>query len=61
MKMSDIMTSVPRALVATSRSLDPSISTVICIPCFRRPRHLRLTLQSLADQLTDRPFAVVIV
>jgi len=61
MKMSDIMTSVPRALVATSRSLDPSISTVICIPCFRRPQHLRLTLQSLADQRTDRRFAVVIV
>jgi GT2 family glycosyltransferase len=61
MKMPDIMTSLPRALVATSGSLDPSISTVICIPCFRRPRHLRLTLESLANQRTDRRFAVVIV
>ena len=34
---------------------------VVCIPCFRRPQHLRLTLESLADQRTDRRFAVVIV
>jgi glycosyltransferase involved in cell wall biosynthesis len=51
----------PRALVASSRSLDLSIETVVCIPSFRRPQHLRLTLQSLADQRTDRRFAVVIV
>jgi len=50
-----------RALAATSGPLDPSIGIVVCIPCFRRPRHLRSTLQSLADQRTDRRFAVVIV
>ena len=50
-----------RALVASSSSLDPSVEIVVCIPCFRRPQHLRLTLQSLADQRTDRRFAVVIV
>ncbi len=50
-----------RAIVATSRSLDPSIGIVVCIPSFRRPQHLRLTLQSLASQHTDRRFAVVIV
>ena len=45
-------------VVAFARS---SIATVVCIPCFRRPQHLRLTLESLADQRTDRRFAVVIV
>jgi GT2 family glycosyltransferase len=51
----------PRAVAAASPSLDPSIEIVVCIPCFRRPQHLRLTLESLAAQRTDRRFAVVIV
>jgi len=51
----------PRALVATSPGLDRSIGIVICIPSFRRPKHLRLTLESLAGQCTERRFAVVIV
>jgi glycosyltransferase involved in cell wall biosynthesis len=50
-----------RALAASSPALDPSIDIVVCIPSFRRPQHLRLTLQSLADQRTSRRFAVVIV
>jgi GT2 family glycosyltransferase len=50
-----------RAVVATSNSLDPSAGIVVCIPSFRRPQHLRLTLESLAHQRTDRRFAVVIV
>jgi GT2 family glycosyltransferase len=50
-----------RAIVAVSPSLDPLIGTVVCIPSFRRPQHLRRTLQSLADQRTHRRFAVVIV
>jgi GT2 family glycosyltransferase len=50
-----------RELVATSGLLDPSIDIVVCIPSFRRPQHLRLTLQSLANQRTDRRFAVVVV
>jgi GT2 family glycosyltransferase len=50
-----------RALAAVSRSLDPSIGIVVCIPSFRRPQHLRLTLESLANQRTQRRFAVVIV
>src|SRR5258708_38062115 len=50
-----------RAVVATSPSLDPSIEVVVCIPTFRRPQHLRLTLESLANQRTDRPFPVVIL
>lgn len=61
MEISDIMPDTCRALVATSRSLDRSIGTVVCIPSFRRPQHLRLTLESLANQRTDRRFAVVIV
>ena len=44
-----------------SPALDPSIEIVVCIPSFRRPQHLRLTLQSLADQHTGRRFAVVMV
>jgi GT2 family glycosyltransferase len=50
-----------RELVATSGPLDPSIDIVVCIPSFRRPQHLRLTLQSLANQRTGRRFAVVVV
>jgi GT2 family glycosyltransferase len=50
-----------RELVATSGPLDPSIEIVVCIPSFRRPQHLRLTLESLANQRTDRRFAVVVV
>src|SRR5258708_7786475 len=50
-----------RAWAATSLALDPSVETIVCIPSFRRPQHLRLTLQSLADQHTDRRFAVVVV
>ena len=50
MKISDPMPPVPRALIATSRSLDASIATVICVPCFRRPQHLRLTLESLVSE-----------
>jgi GT2 family glycosyltransferase len=50
-----------RELVAASGPLDPTIGIVVCIPSFRRPRHLRLTLQSLANQRTDRRFAVVVV
>ncbi|HEV7603146.1 MAG TPA: glycosyltransferase [Bradyrhizobium sp.] len=50
-----------RELVATSGPLDPSIGIVVCIPSFRRPQHLRLTLESLANQRTDRRFAVVVV
>jgi GT2 family glycosyltransferase len=61
MGISELMPHASRALAATSGPLDPSIGIVVCIPCFRRPRHLRSTLQSLADQRTDRCFAVVIV
>jgi GT2 family glycosyltransferase len=50
-----------RAVVATSPSLDPSVGIVVCVPTFRRPQHLRLTLDSLANQRTERRFAVIIV
>jgi len=62
--MSRISIALPqasRAPVASSRSLDSSIGIVVCIPCFRRPQHLRLTLESIASQRTNRRFAVVIV
>jgi GT2 family glycosyltransferase len=50
-----------RELAATSGPLDSSIGIVVCIPSFRRPQHLRLTLDSLAQQRTDLRFAVVVV
>ena len=50
-----------RELAATSGPLDPSIDIVVCIPSFRRPQHLRRTLESLANQRTGRRFAVVVV
>jgi GT2 family glycosyltransferase len=50
-----------RALAVSSPALDLSADVVVCIPSFRRPQHLRLTLQSLANQHTSRTFAVVIV
>jgi GT2 family glycosyltransferase len=58
--MNDIM-NTSRVLVATSGPLDSSIEIVVCIPSFRRPQHLRLTLESLANQRTGRRFAVVVV
>jgi GT2 family glycosyltransferase len=50
-----------RAWVAASRALDTAVGIVVCIPSFRRPQHLRKTLQSLANQATARRFAVVVV
>ncbi len=61
MEGAETMQYASSALVATSVALDRSIYTVICIPSFRRPQHLRLTLESLATQRTGRRFAVVIV
>jgi GT2 family glycosyltransferase len=55
------ISSISRELAATSDPLDRSIEIVVCIPAFRRPQHLRLTLESLAGQRTGRHFAVVVV
>ncbi|MEO8136636.1 MAG: glycosyltransferase [Betaproteobacteria bacterium] len=57
----DVLPRRARKVEAASPALDTSIAVVVCIPCFRRPRHLRLTLQSLASQRTGRSFAVVMV
>jgi GT2 family glycosyltransferase len=51
---------VRRAVIAASPALDDTIPVVVCIPSFRRPQHLQLTLESLAAQRTERRFAVVI-
>ena len=61
MEDTDAMPQVARALATMSPALDPSIGIVVCIPCFRRPNYLRRTLESLANQRTDRRFAVVMV
>jgi GT2 family glycosyltransferase len=50
-----------RQLLTISHPLDLLVEVVVCVPSFRRPAHLRETLQSLADQQIDRRFAVVIV
>lgn len=44
-----------------SKDLDRTIKIVVCIPAFRRPEHLRLTLDSVSRQRTTRQFAVVVV
>jgi GT2 family glycosyltransferase len=48
-------------VLAVSPDLDPMTDIVVCIPCFRRPRHLRLTLESLVAQQSTRCFAIVLV
>ncbi|MCW4116419.1 glycosyltransferase [Aurantimonas sp. MSK8Z-1] len=47
--------------VRTPRLREPEPRVVVTLPTFRRPEHLRRTLQSLAVQATDRPFAVVVM
>src|ERR1700712_4941058 len=62
METADTISHASRPLAAISPAFDPSsIGIVICIPCFRRPQHLRQTLDSLAGQRTGRRFAVVMV
>lgn len=61
MENSELSRGGSRAVALMSPSLDPTIGIVVCVPCFRRPEHLRQTLQSLVDQRTDRRFAVVMV
>ena len=61
MEKSNTTPQVNRELVARSPLLDPSVATVVCIPSFCRPQHLRLTLASIANQRTNSRFAVVIV
>ncbi|MBR0776277.1 glycosyltransferase family 2 protein [Bradyrhizobium diazoefficiens] len=60
-RISDSVRDPNREVAASSRVIDLSVGIVVCIPCFRRPQHLRLTLESLARQRTPRSFAVVMV
>jgi glycosyltransferase involved in cell wall biosynthesis len=60
-RIADAVRDPHREIAASSRVLDLSVGIVVCIPCFRRPEHLRLTLQSLVGQNTQRAFAVVMV
>ena len=55
------MSGISREILTASQPLDVSVEVVICIPSFRRPAHLRQTLNSLVGQQTERRFAVVIV
>lgn len=60
-RISDAVRDPNREIAASSRIIDLSVGIVVCIPCFRRPQHLRLTLESLAGQRTPRSFVVVMV
>ncbi|MGY8708493.1 glycosyltransferase family 2 protein [Bradyrhizobium sp. 18BD] len=60
-RISDAVRDPNREIAASSRVIDLSVGIVVCIPCFRRPQHLRLTLDSLVNQRTPRSFAVVMV
>jgi glycosyltransferase involved in cell wall biosynthesis len=60
-RISDAVRDPNREIAASSRVIDLSVGIVVCIPCFRRPQHLRLTLESIASQRNARPFAVVMV
>jgi GT2 family glycosyltransferase len=60
-RISDAVRDPDREIAASSRVIDLSVGIVVCVPCFRRPQHLRLTLESLACQRTPRSFAVVMV
>jgi GT2 family glycosyltransferase len=57
----DLHPEAPRALVVSSDALDHFVEAVVCIPTFRRPEHLRKTLESIVAQRRARRFAVVIV
>ncbi|MCB8839595.1 glycosyltransferase family 2 protein [Aurantimonas sp. VKM B-3413] len=49
-------------IACVSPSLDASrFEAVVTLPTFRRPDHLVATLESLAAQKTDRPFAVIVM
>src|SRR6478752_4516670 len=60
-RISDAVRDPNLEIAASSRIIDLSAGIVVCIPCFRRPHHLRLTLDSLVSQRTPRSFAVVMV
>jgi GT2 family glycosyltransferase len=60
-RMTDAVRDPDREIAASSPVIDLSVGIVVCIPCFRRPDHLRMTLDSLASQRTQRSFAVVMV
>lgn len=50
------------SLVAQSPALDMSaVEIAITIPTFRRPDHVLKTIDSVAAQTTDRPFAIVLI
>lgn len=61
MQSSDISLTAPRAMLAMSDAVDRHAGIIVCIPTFRRPQHLQLTLESLARQRTSRRFVVIVV
>jgi GT2 family glycosyltransferase len=61
MQSSEISLKAPRTMLAMSGALDRQAGIIVCIPTFRRPQHLQLTLESLTRQRTDRRFVVIVV
>lgn len=48
--------------VPDAAKLDPaSVELAVIIPTFKRPDHLRITLESVVTQQTDSPFAIVVM
>lgn len=56
-----VPTPIAREVAAMSTAFGQPVDSVVCIPAFRRPEHLRLTLNSVARQTTARRFAIVVV
>ena len=50
------------SIAGRSPGLRPeSVEAVVTVPTFRRPEQLLATLESLARQMTDRHYAVIVV
>lgn len=58
---SDIVIERDRDIATAQDASGRTTGIVVCIPTYRRPEHLRLTLTSLAAQRIELPFAVVVV
>jgi len=52
---------ITREVVVTSPGFGQPVDCVVCVPAFRRPEHLRMTLASIVGQATSRRFAIVVV
>ncbi|MAY62539.1 MAG: glycosyl transferase family A [Rhizobiales bacterium] len=60
--MTDVTTTADNSIAFRSAGLAPeSVERVVTLPTFRRPDHLVETLDSLARQRHDSPFAIIVM